>query len=472
MHRRQWQYIKTLLLIADVIVTVVSFFLAYMARDYLFKENYGTLQGVNIYVWMLSIIIPLWPTMLSLFNVYDMKTNRNFQSIARIIFRIVPAVIIADLFLTSIFYFTGRQEISRLFFVIFAAINIALLWVEKISVHFFWRQMAKDKSNCKKIIVVTCVDRNYFTEYVNGNPHFLIDIVGYVLIGEEPLSADKNVLGGIDQLINIVKNNIVDEVVFDLPNGNVDDFEDIVFECESMGVTVSLVMYTLNLKISKPDMSLLGKLPVLTFKTTDFSPWQLLAKRIMDILFGAIGLVLTSVVFIFIAPAIKLESEGPILFAQNRMGRNGRVFKFYKFRSMYKDAEERKKALMEQNEVNGHMFKITNDPRITKVGKFLRKTSLDELPQFWNILMGDMSLVGTRPPTLDEVSKYETRHWRRLSIKPGLTGMWQVSGRSDILDFDEVVALDLEYIDNWSIWLDIKLIFKTFLAVFHMKGSK
>ena len=151
---------------------------------------------------------------------------------------------------------------------------------------------------------------------------------------------------------------------------------------------------------------------------------------------------------------------------------NGRIFKFYKFRSMYQDAEERKKELMAQNEMNGLMFKMENDPRVTRVGKFIRKTSLDELPQFWNVLRGEMSLVGTRPPTVEEYMQYTPYQKRRISFKPGITGLWQVSGRSDIKDFDEVVKLDLEYIDNWSIWLDIKLIIQTVLVVLRRKGAR
>lgn len=192
----------------------------------------------------------------------------------------------------------------------------------------------------------------------------------------------------------------------------------------------------------------------------------------MDIIGAIVGLIITGIATIFVAPALVLESKGPIFFSQTRVGQNGRPFKIYKFRSMYMDAEERKKELMAQNKMNGLMFKMDNDPRITKVGKFIRKTSIDELPQFWNVLKGDMSLVGTRPPTMDEFVKYKSKYKRRLSIKPGITGMWQASGRSDITDFDEVLALDLEYIDNWSIGLDIKLLFKTvFVAVFG-KGAE
>ena len=186
----------------------------------------------------------------------------------------------------------------------------------------------------------------------------------------------------------------------------------------------------------------------------------------MDILAGIVGVILSSPIMLVTAIAIKLDSPGPILFKQTRVGQNGRHFKIYKFRSMYIDAEERKKELLEQNELEGGvMFKIKDDPRITRVGKFIRKTSIDELPQFFNILGGSMSLVGTRPPTLDEVEKYETSQWRRISIKPGLTGMWQVSGRSNIKSFDEIVELDTEYIDNWTLGMDIKIIFKTILVL-------
>ena len=201
-------------------------------------------------------------------------------------------------------------------------------------------------------------------------------------------------------------------------------------------------------------------------------PVKLRIKRLVDVLGAIIGLLLCGIIWLFLAPAIKLDSPGPVLFSQIRIGKNGRRFKFYKFRSMYIDAEERKKDLMEKNEVNGLMFKMNDDPRITKVGKFIRKTSLDEFPQFWNVLIGDMSLVGTRPPTEEEFEHYNEHYRRRLSMTPGITGLWQVSGRSDIKDFDEVVKLDLEYIDNWSIGLDIKILLETIGAIFRRKGAE
>jgi exopolysaccharide biosynthesis polyprenyl glycosylphosphotransferase len=191
----------------------------------------------------------------------------------------------------------------------------------------------------------------------------------------------------------------------------------------------------------------------------------------MDIIGSLVGIALTLVVGIFLVPAIRLESKGPAIFKQKRVGRNGRYFYMYKFRSMYCDAEQKKAELSDQNEMDGLMFKLENDPRVTKVGRFIRRTSLDEFPQFFNVLKGDMSLVGTRPPTLDEFAQYKSYHKRRLSAKPGITGLWQVSGRNDIRNFEDVVRLDLEYIDNWSIGLDIKILLKTVGAVFTHTGK-
>ena len=203
----------------------------------------------------------------------------------------------------------------------------------------------------------------------------------------------------------------------------------------------------------------------------------------MDIAGGLVGCLLTGIIFIFVAPIIYISSPGPIFFSQVRIGKNGKKFKIYKFRSMYMDAEERKAELMSQNKMEGLMFKMDYDPRIIGsekkdkngnpkgIGNFIRKTSLDEFPQFWNVLKGDMSLVGTRPPTIDEWEQYELHHRSRMSIKPGITGMWQASGRSDITDFEEVVKLDTQYIENWSIGLDCRILLKTVSSVLKSEGS-
>ena len=205
----------------------------------------------------------------------------------------------------------------------------------------------------------------------------------------------------------------------------------------------------------------------------------------MDILGGIVGCILTGIIFIFVAPAIYIKSPGPIFFTQMRIGKNGKKFRMYKFRSMYMDAEERKKALMEQNKIqDGMMFKMDDDPRIigsekkdrkgrpAGIGNFIRRTSLDEFPQFWNVLKGEMSLVGTRPPTVDEWEKYDLHHRVRMSIKPGITGLWQISGRSEITDFEEVVRLDREYIQTWSPELDFQILLKTVSVVLKSEGAE
>ena len=219
-------------------------------------------------------------------------------------------------------------------------------------------------------------------------------------------------------------------------------------------------------------LAYLNKIPMIIFEQPTAKLRYAAAKRLMDIMGGIIGSIVAIILYVVLGIIIKLDSPGPIIFAQERVGKNGRKFKMYKFRSMYQDAEARKAELMKQNEMNGLMFKMKDDPRITKVGKFIRKTSLDEFPQFFNVLLGDMSLVGTRPPTVNEFNEYSNYHKRRLAMKPGITGMWQVSGRSDIKDFEEVVRLDCEYIDNWSLGLDLKILMKTVGIVFTRKGSE
>ena len=250
--------------------------------------------------------------------------------------------------------------------------------------------------------------------------------------------------------------------------------EDILRDCEEMGITVHRALPESFDNGWKKRVENIGGYTVITDSIEPAGPAEAALKRLADIVGGLAGCVITGILFLFAAPAIYINSPGPIFFSQTRIGKNGRKFKIYKFRSMYMDAEERKKELMKQNKVkDGMMFKMDNDPRIIKgIGNFIRKTSIDEFLQFFNVLKGDMSLVGTRPPTVDEWEKYEKHHRVRMAIKPGLTGMWQVSGRSSITDFEEVVALDLKYIREWSIGLDIRILLKTVKIVLTGSGSQ
>ena len=260
---------------------------------------------------------------------------------------------------------------------------------------------------------------------------------------------------------------------------------ELISQLTETGVTIHLNLAKItNVPGKKQFVEKVGNYTVLTTSINYASSKQLMLKRMMDIVGGLVGCIFTGIICIFVGPAIYLASPGPIFFAQERVGKNGKKFKMYKFRSMYMDAEERKAELMKDNKLgDGKMFKLDFDPRVignkilpdgthkTGIGDFIRRTSLDEFPQFFNVLKGDMSIVGTRPPLISETNLYELHHRARLAIKPGITGMWQVSGRSDITDFEEVVRLDKEYITNWNIGLDIKILFKTILVVLKKDGS-
>lgn len=286
-----------------------------------------------------------------------------------------------------------------------------------------------------------------------------------------------------DNFMDWLRQAALDEVYLDVAQESEENMLPYLEEMESMGLTVHFRLPVLDriekaccdetsaVRISR-ELSRCAGGNVVTMGTVELKLRDQVLKRTMDIVGGIVGCIISIPIIALVAIPLKLESPGPLIFKQRRVGRNGRVFYIHKLRSMYVDAEARKKELMAQNEMNGLMFKMEDDPRITRVGRFIRRTSIDELPQFFDVVQGSMSLVGTRPPTLDEYRQYESHHKRRLSMKPGITGLWQVSGRSDIDDFEEVVKLDVQYIDNWSIWMDIYLLFKTVGVVFGRKGAK
>ena len=275
---------------------------------------------------------------------------------------------------------------------------------------------------------------------------------------------------------NWVRAEALDEVVLYVEYYNMlnrVDVKKLVEIMEEMGVTVHLNLLSLDdFADYKKQITYFSGHPMLTISQNIQDYRKLFIKRMVDIAGGLIGSILSIPIIAVVAVPLLLESPGGLIFKQKRVGLNGRFFYIYKLRSMYQDAEARKKELESQNTMKGGMFKMDDDPRITKVGKFIRKYSIDELPQFFNVLKGDMSLVGTRPPTVDEFKQYKDHHKRRLSMKPGITGMWQVSGRSSIKDFEQIVRLDLQYIDNWSLWMDFKILCKTVLVVVKKQGAQ
>lgn len=309
------------------------------------------------------------------------------------------------------------------------------------------------------------------------NVFLSISIVAVVLTDSDETEFEGIKVVKKDDIFDYIQNRIVDEVFIDasLPDRMryADDFL-------AMGLTVNFTMDDV-FGFELAEMRKYCGIPVVSVGINRLSNHEVVIKRVIDIMFGLIGCLITLVLTVILGPIIFISSPGNIFFKQKRVGKNGRPFYIWKFRTMYPDAEERKKELMAKNEMSGQMFKMENDPRIIGAGKdgtkrgvghFLRKTSLDEFPQFFNILKGDMSLVGTRPPTVDEVKEYETHHKSRLAMKPGLTGMWQVSGRSEILDFEKVVELDNYYIKNFSLGLDLKIIGKTFVVLIKRDGAK
>jgi len=444
----------------DMFSLILSYIIAYYI-----SSNLDKLNGIREFIWIPIICIPIWILIMMSLGMYN-KTTFNYND--RIIRNILFSSFISGMFLTFVMFFIKETMCSKTLFVNFIITTVFITTIERMIYIYFINKYRS--SNAANVIFVGVPEKALEYAYYIRKTNIKINVIGYVSIYSNKPFKSKKTLGHIEDLENILKNNPVDQVIFTLPTGYVGEFGKYVYLCEEMGITVKMVVDLYDLKIAKTYMEYIGTLPVITFHSVSVNTFELAMKRLMDIAGAIVGLIITGVAAIFIVPAIKLTSPGPAIFTQERVGLNGRIFKIYKFRTMYVDAEERKKELMKQNEVcGGLMFKIKSDPRVTKVGKFLRKTSLDELPQFFNVLKGDMSLVGTRPPTIDEVSKYKNYHRRRISFKPGLTGMWQVSGRSNITDFEEVVSLDTQYIDEWSLWLDIKIILKTILVI--LKGK-
>ena len=386
-------------------------------------------------------------------------------------------LIFSAVLIMALFVMHRSADLSRLVLGYQIVINTVMMYAARVIFKQYMVKVYRNSRHSNRLLVVTSSDQaenvlENLKEYNEWNR----TIAGLVLTDTAQVSEINEipVVAHSEDFLNYVIRNDVDEVfIIDDKMMRTPLMDEWVRELEQMGIIVDVNIDAFDLSISgKKTLNRVGKYAVVSFARNLFSTRQMIAKRVLDIAGSLVGMVILGIATIFVAPAIKLDSPGPVFFGQTRVGKNGRKFTFYKFRSMYKDAEARKKELMASNEVKGLMFKMEDDPRITKVGKFIRKTSIDELPQFWNVLRGDMSLVGTRPPTVDEFEHYEAKHKCRLSMTPGLTGLWQISGRSDIKDFDEVVRLDMQYIDNWSILKDIKILILTVKVVLTGRGSR
>ena len=375
-----------------------------------------------------------------------------------------------------ILYFLNLIEAySRLVFFYFLWLDCILMLI----IHQLWKRtlpfLYRQFGETRKLLAVA--DKDYARELLRDLKNmkdFSYELVGVALVDGDDVPEELEgikVVAGEKELIDYCRGASLDEVIIAVGSERKSGILPVMEILAEMGITIHYQIPVPELYgAQQKELSQFGRFYTVTYANRVVPVGQLLLKRLLDVCGAVVGCFILLLLTAVAGPLIKLESPGPVFFSQSRVGRNGRVFKMYKFRSMY--AEERKKDLMKQNEMSGLMFKMENDPRITKIGRFMRKTSLDEFPQFINILKGNMSLVGTRPPTLDEFAQYSPYHKKRLSFRPGLTGMWQVGGRSNITDFEEIVRLDVEYIDSWSFMLDIKILLKTVLEVFKGNGAK
>lgn len=472
MYQKRKSLEKFLLLLIDIIAIWISSGIAFGLRYGFF---YGKFSHID-QIWQISLITLIY-VLLNFF------TDNNYHFFRRGYFEELVSVISSQsvftiLWILILFLLHRTGDLSRLVFGYFIVANIILTFLFRVLFKQYMTRIYKtSKYSSRLLLVSTSTQVDTVLRNLLGYNEWNRILVGVVLtdksqIGEAicglPVVADRK------SLLDYVVHHNVDEVFINDNNIMHEPvLKEWISELENMGVIVDLNIDIFNIPSSgKKVLNRVGKYAVVTFARNIFSNRQILAKRLLDITGSIVGIIILGIATVFVAPAIKLDSPGPVFFGQTRVGKNGRKFTFYKFRSMYQDAEQRKKELMKKNEVKGLMFKMEDDPRITRVGKFLRNTSIDELPQFWNVLRGDMSLVGTRPPTVDEFERYEAKHKCRLSMTPGLTGLWQISGRSDIKDFDEVVKLDMQYIDNWSILQDIKILILTIWVVIAGKGSR
>lgn len=467
-------------IVLDLICLQVAFVLAYLLRQSGNPYQNPVYRNVAVFLVLADLVV------IYLFETMEHVVVRGYYREFAVT---VKHVLVLE-FLTAMYLFSVQEgeKYSRLslylmgIFYLILTYLVRILWKKNLK-----KRMAHGGKNSLLLITTERIAPSII-ENITLNNYKKLMLVGIVILDRDMTGetiCGIPVVANEDTALEYVCREWIDEV-FVIPAAEHPLPRKLMDHISETGVAVHLnLAKALEVVGRKQIVEKIGSYTVLTTTMNYATPRQLLLKRAIDIAGGLVGCLITGIVFVFVGPLIYLSSPGPIFFSQVRVGKNGKKFKMYKFRSMYMDAEERKKELMKENRVSdGMMFKLDFDPRVignkilpdgtkkTGIGNFIRVTSLDEFPQFFNVLKGDMSIVGTRPPTLDEWEKYELHHRARLAIKPGITGMWQVSGRSDITDFEEVVKLDTEYINNWSMGLDFRILFRTVLAVVRRDGSK
>jgi exopolysaccharide biosynthesis polyprenyl glycosylphosphotransferase len=469
-HRKQLVYALAL---SDGLALGAAFAVAFALRTrfpipFLGSPERPVLSG---HIWMLFLALPLF-WFLASYNGLDRSLTS--KSHGRLVLASLRVFLYVGLILgTAVFVFQAKT-FSRAVFFLFLLLASALVSANRLLA----RRLLQYRKRLER------VRRNVIV--VGTNPQALdvgrrilragddaLNLVGHVRSRGEArrVPAGITLLGEFDDLPRIVEQEVVDEVVFAIPYPDLVASSEHIAWCEEVGVTAHLRLDFPKMLFAKLYPTEWDGLPLLSISATPEDALGLLIKRAMDIAISAAGLVALSPLLLACALAVRLGSPGPVLFRQRRVGLNGRQFTLYKFRSMRGDAEQQRAALESRNEMSGPVFKIRRDPRVTPVGRWLRKFSLDELPQLWNVLRGDMSIVGPRPPVPEEVEKYERWQRRRLSMKPGITCLWQVNGRSRI-GFEEWMRLDLQYIDRWSLRLDLAILLRTIPAVLSARGAQ
>ncbi|MCX7721533.1 MAG: sugar transferase [Verrucomicrobiae bacterium] len=447
----------------DACLFALAFSLAYLLRaDELVMELFGLPppSPFSHYVWLYLILIPAAPLLLEANGFYDRPLLGPRKGVVWPLFK--GCALTTVVLILAVFFL--RLTLARSVIVWFGVISFGLVLLKEEALRLLY-QAKFTRAQLKRpfLLVGTTGGLERFRERFKVKPEDEIEIVAEVNLDQKSLSS----------FIELMHEHAANGVIIAISNGDMRLAEAVVRACETEGVEAWLMLDFLSPQISRPSFDSFYGHPVMVFRSTPEPSWQSVAKQVIDFVGAAVLLVLLLPVFAVIALLIKLTSPGPVLFKQLRCGLNGKPFTMYKFRTMVTDAEQRKQELAVFNEMSGPVFKMTNDPRVTPIGRFLRKYSLDELPQLYNVLRGEMSLVGPRPLPVAEVKCFdELSHRRRLSVKPGLTCLWQIKGRNKIVDFKEWVRLDLEYIDNWSLWLDLKILLGTIPAVLRAEGAK
>jgi exopolysaccharide biosynthesis polyprenyl glycosylphosphotransferase len=449
--------------IADGILLAVAFWLAHTLRFlgahwFVFQKPIGPFAEFQ---WLLFIILPFGPIFLETQGFYMHPLQKNLR---RSLQQIGHAAFWLGLVIASVSYFLKLDVPSRAVMPLFAVFGGTMLLVRERITLARYRSLAKREDLRERVILVgTPSDLKKLRESLTSEQITEMVVVEEIDIESRPVRV----------LVEALHKHSVSRVIFAGGHSHLDRLQEAIGACEIEGVEAWLIADFIRTSIARPDFDVFGTQPVLVFRTTPELSWALSVKGAID-RFGALILIaLTSWLMVVIAIAIKCTSPGPVVFRQKRAGKNGQPFTMYKFRSMQTNAEMLQSELIAFNQMSGPVFKIERDPRVTPIGRFIRKTSIDELPQLLNVLRGDMSLVGPRPLPIYEVEKFESpAQRRRLSMKPGLTCLWQVSGRNEVKSFDQWVKLDLEYIDNWSLLLDLKILLKTVPVVLLGRGAK